>query len=55
MYYQQINNVVVINFIVLNADIALLILEHKPSVKAKNNLGWTPLNEAVSMGDREAS
>ena len=41
--------------IVVLSDIVDFLLEHKASVKEKNNLGWTSLNEAVSRGDRELS
>ena len=39
----------------LAAAITLFLLEHRTGVKDKNNLGWTALNEAISMGDRDTS
>lgn len=32
-----------------------LLLAHNAPVKIKNSLGWTPLAEAVSYGDRQTS
>ena len=32
-----------------------LLLAHGAPVKVKNNLGWSPLAEAISYGDRQIS
>lgn len=32
-----------------------LLLAHDAPVKVKNNLGWSPLAEAISYGDRQIS
>ena len=32
-----------------------LLLAHNALVKIKNNLGWNPLAEAISYGDRQTS
>ena len=32
-----------------------LLLAHGAPVKVKNALGWTPLAEAISLGDRQTS
>ncbi|XP_042911005.1 ankyrin repeat domain-containing protein 13C-A isoform X2 [Parasteatoda tepidariorum] len=34
-------------------DIVQLLLSHNAPVKVKNNLGWSPLAEAISFGDRQ--
>ncbi len=31
------------------------LVKHGSPVKEKNNLGWTPLDEAISYGDRDTS
>ena len=36
-------------------EIIEYLLEHKSTVKERNVLGWTPLNEAISRGNREIS
>lgn len=32
-----------------------LLLAHNAPVKVKNLAGWSPLNEAISYGDRQTS
>ena len=32
-----------------------LLLAHNAPVKVKNSLGWSPLAEAISYGDRQTS
>ena len=39
----------------LHLEIIEYLLEHKSTVKERNLLGWTPLNEAISRGNREIS
>jgi len=34
-------------------ELVELLLQHGAVVKEKNKLGWTPLDEAVSYGDRQ--
>jgi len=36
-------------------DIVTLLLEYGAPVKVKNSLGWSPMSEAVSYGDRQIS
>lgn len=40
---------------VLSIEIAQYLLKYKASAKEKNLLGWTPLNEAISYGNRSLS
>jgi len=37
------------------ADIVTLLLEYGAPIKVKNSLGWSPMSEAVSYGDRQIS
>jgi len=36
-------------------DIVTLLLESGAPIKVKNALGWSPMSEAVSYGDRQIS
>jgi len=36
-------------------DIVMLLLESGAPIKVKNSLGWSPMSEAVSYGDRQIS
>ena len=36
-------------------DCVHLLLAHNAAVKVKNSLGWNPLAEAISYGDRHTS
>mgnify|MGYP001793674390 CR=1 FL=1 len=37
------------------SECVYLLLAHGAPVKVKNNLGWSPLAEAISYGDRSMS
>ena len=37
------------------AEIVTELISHGATVKEKNLLGWTPLDEAISYGDRNMS
>lgn len=37
------------------SECVYLLLAHGAPVKVKNNLGWSPLAEAISYGDRQIS
>jgi len=37
------------------AECIHLLLAHNAQVKIKNGLGWNPLAEAISYGDRQTS
>ena len=37
------------------AEVAEELLKHGSEVKGKNNLGWTPVDEAISYGDKHTS
>ena len=41
--------------ICVTLDVIEALLEHGALVKEKNCLGWTPLDEALSYGNRETS
>ena len=51
--FQHGNGMYCITFFFL--EIIEYLLEHKSTVKERNLLGWTPLNEAISRGNREIS
>jgi len=36
-------------------DIVSLLLDHGAPIKVKNALGWSPMSEAISYGDRQIS
>ena len=42
-------------FSFLNIDIIHELLRYGAVVKEKNSLGWTPLDESISYGDRSIS
>lgn len=38
-----------------HTEVIELLLEHGAPVKEKNTLGWTPLDEALSYGNKDTS
>ena len=42
-------------YLSLSIDIVHELLRYGAIVKEKNSLGWTPLDESVSYGDRSTS
>jgi len=42
-------------YAVIVVDIVALLLESGAPIKVKNSLGWSPMSEAVSYGDRQIS
>lgn len=55
MYIIHAQNDVIILWDISFVEILQLLLERKASARSKNSLGWTPLNEAVSYGNRTMS
>lgn len=54
MFTHTIDELIILTSFTFSECIHLL-LAHNALVKIKNNLGWNPLAEAISYGDRQTS